>query len=60
MVFIQILVWYVVGLVCMKFLQRWLGEKGLSIDKQEVYVLAVLGPFIALLILYLLIADRRG
>jgi len=59
MVFLQILVWYIVGFVCMNFLRHWLEERGMMLGRQEVYVLAVLGPFIALLILYLLVVEKR-
>ncbi len=59
MVLIQILVWYFLGFVCMNFLRHWLEKRGMMIKRQEVYVLAVFGPFIALLILFLLVMEKH-
>jgi uncharacterized membrane protein len=60
MIFLQMLVWYLVGFVCMNFLRHWLEKRGLILGRQEVYVLAVTGPFVALLILYLLVMEKSG
>lgn len=58
MEFILILVWYLIGFICMNWIKHYMEKNGLLLGRQEVYVLAILGPFIAMLILYFVVSDR--